>query len=85
MAHNLKYKKTTPTVVRCPMFITCQKELDFDKEQNPAMDTCLPKFHFKNLTTLTVAGIQQYLRDNAIDCIVWTSIVACQEMMSYLF
>jgi hypothetical protein len=28
-AHDRKYKKTTPAVIRCPMFITCQKELDF--------------------------------------------------------
>lgn len=75
-AHDRKYKKTTPTVIRCPMFITCQKELDFGEDHNAAMDVRLRKFHFKSLATPPVAGVQQYLKDNAMDCIVWASRVA---------
>ena len=72
-AHNRKYQKTTPTVIRCPMFLTCQKELDFGEDNNAAMDVRLRKFYFKSLTTPPVADVQQYLRDNAMDCIVWAS------------
>ena len=75
-AHDRKYKKTTPTVIRCPLFITCQKELDFGEDRNAAMDVRLRKFHFKSLTTPPVAGVQQYLKENAMDCIVCASIVA---------
>ena len=72
-AHDRKYQKTTPTVIRCPMFLTCQKELDFGEDNNAAMDVRLRKFYFKSLTTPPVADVQQYLKDNAMDCIVWAS------------
>ena len=75
-AHNRKYKKTTPAVIRCPMFITCQKELDFDEDHNEAMDVRLHKFHFRSLTTPPVARVQQHLKGNAMDCLVWASRVA---------
>ena len=63
-AHDRKYQKTTPTVIRCPMFLTCQKELNFGEDNNAAMDVRLRKFYFKSLTTPPVADVQQYLRDN---------------------
>lgn len=75
-AHDRKYKKTTPAVIRCPMFITCQKELDFGEDHNEAMDVRLRKFHFKSLATPPVARVQQHLKENAMDCLVWASRVA---------
>ena len=58
------------------MFITCQKELDFGEDHNEAMGVRLRKFHFRSLTTPPVAGVQQHLKDNAMDCLVWASRVA---------
>ena len=75
-AHDRKYKKTTPAVIRYPMFITCQKELDFGEDHNEAMDIRLRKFHFRSLTTPPLAGVQQHLKDNAMDCLVWASRAA---------
>lgn len=75
-AHDRKYKKTTPAVIRCLMFITYQKELDFGENHNAAMDVRLRKFHFKNLHTSPVAGVQIYLKDNAVDPICCSSRVA---------
>ena len=76
-AHDRKYKKTTPAVIRCPMFITCQKELDFGEHHNETMGVRLRKFHFRSLTTPPVAGVQQHLKDNALGCLVWASRFAC--------
>ena len=56
-AHDHKYKKTTPAVIRCPMFITCQTELDFGKKHNAAMATRLRKFRFRSLGAPPAAGI----------------------------
>ena len=75
-AHDRKYKKTTPAVFRCPMFITCQRELDFGEDHNEAMDVRLRKFHFRSLTTPPVARVQQHLKEHAMDCLVWASRVA---------
>ena len=72
-AHDRKYQKTTPTVIRCSMFLTCQKELDFSEDNNAAMDVRLRKFYFRSLTAPPVAHVQQYLKDNAMDCLVWAS------------
>ena len=70
-AHDRKYKTSSLAVIRCPMFITCQKDMDFDVEHNTAMDVRLRKFFFKSLTSPRVAGVQEFLRANALDCIVW--------------
>ena len=70
-AHDRKYKTSSLAVIRCPMFITCQKDMDFGVEHNTAMDVRLRKFFFKSLTSPRVAGVQEFLRANALDCIVW--------------
>ena len=75
-AHDRKYKKSNPAVIRCPMFITCQTELDFGEEHSAAMDARLRKFYFKSLNAPPTAGVQQALHDDAMDCIVWASRVA---------
>ena len=58
------------------MFITCQTEKDFGEGHNAAMDARLRKFYFKSLNSLPVPGVQQSLRDSAMDCIVWARKVA---------
>ena len=75
-AHDRKYKKSNPAVIRCPMFITCQTELDFGEEHNAAMDARPRKFYFKSLNAPPTACVQQALHDNAMDCIVWACRVA---------
>lgn len=58
------------------MFITFQKEMDFGEEHNAAMDVRLRKFYFKMLKSPPVAGVLNYLKDHAMDCIVWASSMA---------
>jgi len=45
-AHDQKYKSSAPTVIRCPMFITCQEQMNFGDEHNTAIDIHLRKFYF---------------------------------------
>ena len=75
-AHDRIYKKTTPAVIRCPVFITCQEKMDFQKEHNAAMDVRLRTFQFKSLESPPVPGVQKFLKHHAMDCIVWASHVA---------
>jgi len=75
-AHNVKYKKTTSTVIRCPMFIKCQENMNFGKEHNSARDIRLRKFQFKSFKSLSVPDVQQFLKDHVMDCFVWASHVA---------
>ena len=58
------------------MFITCQKEMDFGEDHNAAMNVRLRKFHFKTLTSQPVAGAMKFLKEHAMDCIVWASSMA---------
>ena len=53
------------------MFITSQHDMDFGKHHNTAMEARLRKFFFKGLTAPRVAGVQEFLGDNAMDSIVW--------------
>ena len=70
-AHDCKYKTSSLAMIRCPMFITCQKDMDFGVEHNAAMDVRLRKFFFKSLTSPRVAGVQEFLRAHAMDCTAW--------------
>ena len=58
------------------MFITCQEEMDFGEDHNAAMNVRLRKFHFKTLRSLPVAGAMEFLKEHAMDCIVWASNMA---------
>ena len=49
--HDRKYINSRPQVIRCPMFITCQTEMDFGEEHNAAKDARLRKFYFNSLNT----------------------------------
>lgn len=58
------------------MFITCQEEMNFGEEHNAAMNVRLRKFHFKTLRSPPVAGAVEFLKEHAMDCIVWASNMA---------
>ena len=75
-AHDRKYKTSSLAVIRCPMFITCQTDMDFGREHNDAMAVRLEKFFFKRLTSPRVAGVQEFLQTNAMDCVVWACSLA---------
>ena len=74
--HDRKYKTSSMAVIRCPVFITCQADMDFGAEHNTAMDARLKNFFFRSLTSPRVAGVQEFLRANAMDCIVWACSLA---------
>ena len=40
-AHDRKYKTSRMAVIRCPMFITCQTDMDVGAKHNTAMDALL--------------------------------------------
>ena len=44
-AHDRKYKTSSLAVIRCAMFITCQKDMDFGVEHNTATDVRLLFWH----------------------------------------
>ena len=48
----------------------------FGEEHNAAMDARLRKFYFKSLNSRPVPGVQQSLRESAMDCIVLANKVA---------
>ena len=50
--------------------------MDFGEEHNEAMDVRLRKFSFRTLKKPPVAGVQEFLKSHAMDCIVWASSVA---------
>ena len=75
-AHDRKYKTSSLAVIRCPMFITCQTDMDFGPEHNGAMAVRLRKFFFKRLTSPRVVGVQEFLQAHAMDCIVWACSLA---------
>lgn len=58
------------------MFITCQTDMDFGREHNDSMAVRLKKFFFKRLTSPRVAGVQEFLQTNAMDCVVWACSLA---------
>ena len=51
-------------------------EMDFGEDHNAAMNVRLRKFHFKTLRSQPVAGAMKFLKEHAMDCIVWASSTA---------
>ena len=71
-SHDAKWKGAQAFINRASMFITTQVELDFEPQHREAMDKRLHKYHFKSLPSV-VSGANQWLRQHAMDCIVWAS------------
>ena len=55
---------------RCPMIITCQKELVFSREDQPAMDARLNTYKFKSLSNPDPKAYK-WLKQHPVECIVW--------------
>ena len=69
-AHDSKYAKSRGFVNKCPMIITCQREMRFEGEDRKAMDARLNKYYFKSLPSLD-RNATRWLQRHAMDCIVW--------------
>ena len=50
--------------------------MDFGEDHNAAMNVRLRKFHFKTLRSPPVAGATEFLKEYAMQCIVWASNMA---------
>ena len=75
MAPDRKFKSSRAMNIRCPMFLTCQSDMDFEDAHNAAVEVRLRKFHFRTLKSPPVAGVQTFLKEHAMDCIVWATKV----------
>ena len=62
MVPNRKFKSSRAMNLRCPMFNTCQSDMDFWDAHNAAMEVRLRKFHFRTLKSPPVARGQFQLR-----------------------
>ena len=58
------------------MFVTFESDMDFGDAHNAAMEMRLRKFHFRTLKSPPVVGVQTFLKQHAMDCIVWATKVA---------
>ena len=76
MAPDRKFKSSRAMTIRCPMFIACQTDMDFGDAHNAAMEVRLRKFHFSTLKSPPVAGVQTFLKEHAMDCVVWATKMA---------
>ncbi|CAH3186367.1 unnamed protein product, partial [Porites evermanni] len=69
-SHDVKWKKVQGCHCRASMYITCQQEMDFGEARNDAMNRRLHKFFFRSLPQVNPEA-NQWLREHAMDCIVW--------------
>lgn len=74
-SHDVKWKKAQGFHCRASMYITCQQEMDFGEEHNDAMNRRLNKYFFKSLPHVEPEA-NQWLREHAMDCIVWAQKMA---------
>ena len=75
-AHDRKWKSAKGFVNRAPIFITCQKELDFgSQEDNEAMDNRLHKYFFQPLPQVNKTAAK-WIRTHPMSCIVWASEIS---------
>ena len=93
-AHDRKFSTARGFNNRCPMLITCQTELKFSKEDQPAMDARLNVYKFKSLSNKDPQAFQ-WLKTHPVECIVWAieharvndpaAIVATGNSLEHLF
>lgn len=80
-AHDCKWKDGKGFINNAPIFITCQKELDFGSEEdNLAMDNRLNKYFFRSLLNIKkeAAG---WIKDHPMHCIIWAA-QQCEQLSS---
>ena len=71
-ACDVKYKTAKSFINRCPMLLTAQKKLEFQPEDQPAMDRRLRSYTFKSLPKPRKKAAE-WLRRHPMDCVVWAS------------
>ena len=66
------------------MYITSQVDMDFGADHNEAMAKCLHKFNFKSLSNVpnVKSEANQWLRENAMDCIAWAQYIVGDNLGS---
>ena len=74
-SHDVKWKKAQGFQCRTSMYITCQQEMDFGEAHNDAMNRRLNKYFFQSLPHVELEA-NQWLREHAMDCIVWAQKIA---------
>lgn len=74
-SHDVKWKKAQGFHCRTSMYITCQQEMDFGEAHNDAMNRRLNKYFFQSLPHVELEA-NQWLREHAMDCIVWAQKMA---------
>ena len=73
-SHDSKWKKAKGFHCCATMYITCQVDIDFGADHNDAMAKRLNKYNFKSLPNVKPEA-NQWLRENAMDCIAWAQYV----------
>ncbi|MCV6576596.1 MAG: DUF5906 domain-containing protein, partial [Cohaesibacter sp.] len=71
-ACDMKYKTAKSFINRCPMLLTAQQKLEFNPEDQPAMDRRLRNYTFKTLPNPRKKATE-WLRKHAMECVVWAS------------
>ena len=71
-ACDVKYKTAKSFINRCPMLLTAQKKLEFQPEDQPAMDRRLRSYTFKSLPKPRKKAAE-WLHRHPMDCVVWAS------------
>ena len=71
-ACEVKYKTAKSFINRYPMLLTAQKKLEFQPEDQPAMDRRLRSYTFKSKPKPRKKATE-WLRRHTMDCVVWTS------------
>jgi len=81
--HDVKWKQAKGVHCRASMYITCQQKMDFGKAHNDAMNRRLHKYYFKSLPHVD-SEANHWLREHAMDCIVWTQKMAATDSSAAL-
>ena len=74
-SHDVKWKKAQRFHCRTSMYITCQQEMNFGEAHNDAMNRRLNRYFFQSLPHVELEA-NQWLREHAMDCIVWAQKMA---------
>lgn len=77
-AHDKKFSTAKGFVNRCPMLLTCQRDLKFPQEDQKAMDARLNTYHFKSLPNKDPKAFS-WLQSHPVECIVWAMGKATEE------
>ena len=82
-AHDVKFSTARGFVNKCPMFVGCQEELQFDDHDVEGMNTRLNKYFFQPLPQKDPSAVK-WIKDHAIDVIVWAMQKSNQYEMPHM-